>query len=65
MNVTVQLCLEFAGSGGIRSYAPMLLFRPFGSGGSGTKLYHLLPSCDFWFMVKLEAENIMNVGLED
>ena len=32
-------CLEFAGSGGIRSLAPMLLFRPFGSGGSGAKLF--------------------------
>ena len=32
-------CLEFAGSGGIRSLAPMLLFRPSGSGGSGVKLF--------------------------
>jgi hypothetical protein len=33
-------------SGGIRSCAPMLLFRPFGSGGSGMKLRSLLPSGD-------------------
>jgi hypothetical protein len=37
-NVTVHLCLEFAGSGGMWPCAPMLLFRPFGSGGSGAKL---------------------------
>jgi hypothetical protein len=46
-NVTVHLCLEFARSGGIRSCAPMLLFLPFGSGGSGAKLRSLLPSSDF------------------
>jgi hypothetical protein len=42
VNVTVHLCLEFAGSGGIWSCAPMLLFRPFGSGGSGASIlcYH-------------------------
>jgi hypothetical protein len=64
-NVTVQLCLEFAGSGGIRSCAPMLLFRPFGSRGSGAKLCPLLPSGDFWSMVKSEAENIMKFGLKN
>jgi hypothetical protein len=64
-NIIVQLCLEFAESGGIRSCAPMLLFRPFGSGGIGTKLCPLLPSGDFWSMVKAEAENIMNAGSED
>jgi hypothetical protein len=45
-NVSVHLCLEFAGSGGILSCAPLLLFRPFGSGGSNAKLYPLLPSGD-------------------
>jgi hypothetical protein len=64
-NVTVNLCLEFAGSSGIRSWAPMLLFRPFGSGGSDAKLCSLLPSADFWSMVMLETENIMKAGLED
>jgi hypothetical protein len=59
------LCLEFAGSGGIRSCAPMLLFRPFGSGGSGVKLRSLLPSGEFCSMVKSEADNIMKAGLED
>jgi hypothetical protein len=34
----VHLYLEFAKSGGIRSCAPMLLFRPFSSGWSGAKL---------------------------
>jgi hypothetical protein len=64
-NVTVHLCLEFAGLGGIRSCAPMILFRLFGSGGSGAKLCPLLPLDDFWSLVKSEAENIMKVGLED
>lgn len=44
-NVTVK-CLEFAGSDGIRSCAPMLLLGPFGSIGSGAKLYYVLPSDD-------------------
>jgi hypothetical protein len=65
VNVPVHLCLEFAGSGGIRSCAPMHLFRPFASGGSGTTLRSLLPSGDFWSMVKSEEENFMMVGLED
>jgi hypothetical protein len=43
----------------------MLLLRLFGFGGSGVKLYSLLPSGDFWSMVKSEAENIMKVGLKD
>jgi hypothetical protein len=43
----------------------MLLFRPFGSGGSGAKLCPLLPLGDFWSMVKSEAENIMNAGSKD
>jgi hypothetical protein len=43
-DVTVHLCLEFAGSGGIQSGAPIFLFRPFGSGESGAKLYTFLPS---------------------
>jgi hypothetical protein len=38
MNVTVYLCLKFAGWGGIRSCTLMLLFRLFGSRGCGTKL---------------------------
>jgi hypothetical protein len=46
VNVTVHLCLESTGSGGIRSCAPMLLFRPLGYGGSGVKLRSLLPSGD-------------------
>jgi hypothetical protein len=64
-NVTVHLCLKFARSGGIRSCAPMILFRPFGSGGSGAKLRSLLPSGDIWSMVKSKAKNIMKAGLED
>jgi hypothetical protein len=40
-------------------------FEPFGSGGSGAKLSSLLPSSNFWFMVKSETENIMKVRLED
>jgi hypothetical protein len=65
VNITVHLCLEFAGLGGIRSCAPMLLFRPFGSGGSGAKLCSLLLSGDLWSIVKSETENIMKAGLED
>jgi hypothetical protein len=38
--------LEFAGSSGIRSRAPMILFRPFGSGGSGAKLCSVSTSSD-------------------
>jgi hypothetical protein len=63
-NDTVHLCLEFARSSGIRSCTPMLLFWPFGSGGSGTKLRSLLPSSDFWSMVKSEIENIMKARLD-
>jgi hypothetical protein len=59
------MCLEFAGSGGIWTCAAMLLFQPFGSGGSSAKLCSLLPSGDIWSMVKSEAENIMKAGLED
>jgi hypothetical protein len=65
VNIIVHLCLEFAGSGGTRSCAPMLLFRPFGSGGSGAKLCSLLPSGDLWSTVKSETENIMMARLED
>jgi hypothetical protein len=54
-NVSVHLCLEFAGSGGIRSCAPILLFRPFGSGGSGAKLCSLLPSR--WHLVHGELRD--------
>jgi hypothetical protein len=35
--------MEFAGSGGIPLCALILLFRPFGSEGSGVKLYSFLP----------------------
>lgn len=42
-NVTVNRCVEFAGFGGIRSCAPMLLFRPFGSRVSGAKICSVLP----------------------
>jgi hypothetical protein len=65
VNVTVHLCLEFAGLGGIRSCAPMLLFLQFGSGGSVTKLHSLLLSSDFWSMVKSKMENIIKAGLKD
>jgi hypothetical protein len=41
----------------------MLLFRPFGSEGSDAKLHSLLPSGDFWFMVKSEVQNIMKARL--
>jgi hypothetical protein len=59
VNVTLHLCLEFAGSGGIQSCAPILLFRPFGFGGRDAKLRSLLPSGDIWSMVKSEAHNII------
>jgi hypothetical protein len=65
VNVPVLLCLEFAGSDGIRLCAPMLLFQPFGSGWSNAKLCSLLPSDDIWSMMKLETENIMKAELED
>jgi hypothetical protein len=55
---------EFAGLGGIRSCAPMLLFRPFSFGGAAW-IYSLFSSCDFWSMVKSKAENIMKAGLDD
>jgi hypothetical protein len=44
---------------------PCFLFRPFGSGESGAKLYSLLPSGDIWSMMKSEMENIMKAGLGD
>jgi hypothetical protein len=65
VNVIVLLCLEFARLDGIQSCALMLLFRPFGSGGSGVNLRSLLPSGNIWSMVKLEAKNIIKAGLED
>jgi hypothetical protein len=65
VNIAMHLCLEFAGLGGIRLCASMLLFRPFGSGGSSAKLHSLFPSGDFWSMMKSKAENIMKAGLED
>jgi hypothetical protein len=41
----------------------MFLFRSFGSGGSGVKLYSLLPSSDFLIHGEdKQAENIMKVG---
>ena len=59
------LCLEFAGSGGIRSRAPMLLFRPFGSGGSDTKLCSVLPADDILVHGVSETENFLKTDLED
>ena len=58
-------CLQFAGSGGIRSRAPMFLFRPFGSGGSVAKLYSVLTSGDFLVHGEVRRRNIMKAGLVD
>jgi hypothetical protein len=46
-NVTVRLMPRVCWIGGIRSCALMLLFRPFGSGGSGAQLCSVLPSDNF------------------
>jgi hypothetical protein len=66
VDVTLHLCMEFTGSGGIRLCAPMFLFRPFWSGGSGAELYSLLPSSDILIHGEdKEAKNIIKVWLED
>jgi hypothetical protein len=66
VNVTMLLCLESAMVGGIRSCAPMLLFRPFGSGGSGVKLYSVFQLDEILVHGEVRGgEYIMLAGLKD
>ena len=41
----------------------MFLFRPFGSGGSGVKLYSVFTSGDFLVHGEVRRRNIMKAGL--
>jgi hypothetical protein len=59
---SITLCLDFAGLGDIRSYAQYFYFdRLVFKGLSSVCCKHVT----FWYMVKLEVENIIKVGLKE